>query len=165
MSLSITTCATGYFPTFAILQLIGDVLIAWNVCHKPLTLPRIKELLHDGDDVHILPLMNEYYMKMSSKKMKLRSFFSSFYPKKMSIYNTFFIRKNDCFFRYWGISYLFASGPIPEDSDIIDSVPISLMRYFLLSSSRIKYWKAKANYADHYQRKTNAGHTAVASTH
>jgi hypothetical protein len=91
MPLTITACATGRFPAFPILQLIGYVLIAWNVSHKPLTLPQIKELLHDGDGIHILPLMYELPMNMWRKTMKYYSFFTPFCPKSMAVCNTFFI--------------------------------------------------------------------------
>jgi hypothetical protein len=46
------------------LPLIGDVLIFWYVSHKPLALPQIKEILDDGDDINILPLIYELYMKV-----------------------------------------------------------------------------------------------------
>jgi hypothetical protein len=103
MSLTITARATGYFSALPILQLIGYVLVAWNVSHKPLTLPQIKELLHDGDGIHILPLMDELLMNMWRKNMKYCSFFSPFYPKSMSMYNTIFIVKKRMLF--WILTY------------------------------------------------------------
>lgn len=93
MPLPIAARATRCLPAFAILQLIGDVLIAWNVSHKPLTLPQIKELLNDGDDINILPLMHELYMKMWLKSLKYCSFFSPFHPKSMAVYNIFLMSK------------------------------------------------------------------------
>ena len=44
MPLAIAAGAAGSLTTLTVLQLIGDVLITWYICHKPLTLPQIKKL-------------------------------------------------------------------------------------------------------------------------
>lgn len=52
--LSVATRATGCFSTLPILPLVGDVLIFWYVSHKPRTLPQIKEILDDEEDMGIV---------------------------------------------------------------------------------------------------------------
>jgi hypothetical protein len=91
MSLPVAARATRCFPTFAVLQLVGNVLVVRDVSHKPLTLPQIKELLDDGDDVDILPLIHELYMKRLLKNMKCYSFFCPFRPKSKFANNSFLI--------------------------------------------------------------------------
>jgi hypothetical protein len=39
--LTITAGTARCLATFTVLQLIGDVLITWYICHEPLTLPQI----------------------------------------------------------------------------------------------------------------------------
>ncbi len=82
MPLPTTARTTGCLPAFAKLQLIGDVLVAWDVSHKPLTLPQINKLLDNGDDINILALIHELYMKVRYKTMKYCSFFSPLLPQK-----------------------------------------------------------------------------------
>jgi hypothetical protein len=43
MPLAIAAGAARSLTTFSVLQLIGDVLITWYICHEPLTLPQIKK--------------------------------------------------------------------------------------------------------------------------
>jgi hypothetical protein len=136
--LPVTASATSCFPAFAILVLIGDVLVAWDVSHKPLTLPRIKELLDDGEDINILPLIHELYLKMWHKTMKYCSFFSLLPPQNRSAHKTFLMRTGT-------VGIMPCADPVPTKVLLFvllvlslgkwynETRPISLRYYFLLS--------------------------------